>query len=341
MNRSTYQFRLDIACIISFSLLLGACSGQQKLADDLQEYQQRLASVLNVPSQVLQEPTLPPFPSIKHLKKDIPTTTIKLAEFYALKDCQLSTLVAQRNTALGRTQFPSARYQYEVELLTEIQRCLTISEQTEISATLKSWQQQKQNNLPLVWANLFQTSDEVKLALSANSGFILGTDKDGINQTAQAFEYLLQLLSKPQANLSRLEKHLEDLKNYQLPAKIWRSQLILTNNLNQITTWLEHNIELMQCPTGKPSKQVEYISNVFQLFFVEKIQPVASNLNHYQYQLNPIFESLATIAEINTLIKDLLLSHSQQNFEHYQQAIKEHIEFWQKLYKRCGISPNG
>jgi hypothetical protein len=105
--------------------------------------------------------------------------------------------------------------------------------------------------------------------------------------------------------------------------------------------WLEHNIELMQCPSGKSSKQVEYISNVFQLFFIEKIQPIATKLNHYQYQLSPIFESLATHKETDTLIKTLLLTHSQQKFEDYQMAMQKHIQFWQKLYKRCGISPNG
>ena len=342
MNLSIYQKGSGIACVIlPLLMLLAACTGQQKLADDLQEYQQRLASVLNVSAQDLQQPTLPPYPSIKILKKDIPATAIKLSDFYAINDCQLSTLVAQRNTSLGRTQYPSARYNYEVELLTEIQRCLTTSEQREISATLKSWQQQKQHNLPLVWANLLQTSDEIKSALSANSGFIQGTDNDGIHQTVRAFEYLLQLSIKPEANSSNLEEHLENLKNYQLPAKIWRSQLLLTDNLKQITMWLEHNIELMQCPSGKPSKQVEYISNVFQLFFIDKIQPVATNLNHYQYQLSPIFESLAAIEDTDTLIKALLLTHSQQNFEDYQMAIQSHIQFWQKLYKRCGISPNG
>jgi hypothetical protein len=342
LNKKPFPAASRVACIVlPLVLLLTACSGQHKLANDIQDYQQRLAAVLNVPSQDLQKPILAPFPSIKLLKKDIPATTIKLADFYALKNCQLSTLVAQRNTALGRTQYPSARYQYEVELLEEIERCLLNKENSEISATLSSWQQQKQNNLPLVWANLLQISDEVKLALSANSGFIQGTEKDGINQTLQAFEYLSRLLASPQSNSSDLEQHLANLKSYQLPARMWRSQSLLTDNLTHITQWLEHNSTLMKCPSGKASTEVNYLQNVFQLFFVEKIQPVATKINHYQYQLTSVLETIANTPHTNPLIKNMLIKHTQQNFTDYKMSIQTHIQFWQKLYKRCGITPNG
>ncbi|MFT4939396.1 MAG: hypothetical protein ACI88A_002436 [Paraglaciecola sp.] len=342
MNKNTSQAGNNKAFIaLPLIIFLAACTGQQKLANDLHEYQQRLASVLNVPSQVLQKPTLPPYPSIKILKKEIPQTRIKLAEFYALKNCQLSTLVAERNTVLGRTQYPSARYIYEVDLIQEIERCLTTSETSETSATLRNWQRQKQNNLPLVWANLLQTSDEVKLALSANSGFIQGTEKDGIHQTVQAFEYLFQLLDNPQSNSNNLERHLANIKNYQLPARMWRSQLLLTDNLKQITVWLENNSLLMKCPSRKASIEVEYLQNIFKLFFIEKIQPVATRINHYQYQLTPVFENLAVSQNTDMQIKNMLIMHSQQNFIEYEMSIKAHIQFWQKLYKRCGITPNG
>ena len=35
---------------------------------------------------------------------------------------------------------------------------------------------------------------------------------------------------------------------------------------------------------------MDYLTNVFQQFFIEKIQPIASQMNHYQYQLSPILE---------------------------------------------------
>jgi hypothetical protein len=338
------MFLTDInIAFITFPLvmLLAACNGQQKLGNDLQEYQYRMASILNVPSQVLEKPTLPPYPSVKLLKKIIPHSTIKLSEFYALKNCQLSTLVAERNTVLGKLHYPSVRYRYEVELLEEIERCLTNAENNGISASLMSWKQQKQNDLPLVWANLLQTSDEVKYALSSNSGFIKGTEKDGINQTVQAFEYLSHLFSHPDSDLNKLEQHLANLKSYHLPAKLWRSQSLLTHNLTQITQWLELNSELMKCPSGKTSKDVEYLQNVFQLYFAERIQPVATKINHYQYKLAPVFESLTSTQHTDTLIKNILIEHSQQNFINYKKAIQVHIQFWQKLYKRCGITHKG
>ena len=70
-------------------------------------------------------------------------------------------------------------------------------------------------------------------------------------------------------------------------------------------------------------------------------QPVATKINHYQYQLTPVLESLANTPHTDPLIKNMLIKHTQQNFKDYKMSIQMHIQFWQKLYKRCGITPNG
>ncbi len=320
---------------------LSGCNDQQKLHTALKEYQQRMATVLDVPAPIMQTVSLGPYPSIKMLKRTIPASNIRLAEFYQLKNCQLATLIAERNTSLGRTQYPSTRYLYEVKLLQAIEQCLDNQNDQQLTDALRNWQVDKQQKLPLVWSNLLQTSSEIKLALSANQGFIQGNEKDGLNQTLAALRYIKQLRVKPNANGAVLEVHLANLQQFQLPARLWRSQRLLSTNLAQTTQWLKQNEALIHCSEGNTSKKVEYLNNVFQLFFIEKIQPVASKINHYHYKLNTIFSDLIQNQLISPALKEELVRNTGHHFDSYKQTMKQHILFWQGLYKRCGLSPAG
>jgi hypothetical protein len=322
-------------------LLIGmtGCSEQQKLYTALKAYQHRMASVLEVPSPVVPTVGLAAYPSIKTLNRNIPSAHIPLAEFYQLKNCQLATLVAQRNTPLGRTQYPSTRYLYEVELLQAIEPCLNNQDDQPLTGTLRNWQADKQQKLPLAWANLLQTSSEVKQALSANQGFIQGNEQDGLNQTLAALHYLEKLRTEPTANRDMLENHLANLQQYQLPARLWRSQMLLGASLEQTTRWLVRNEKLIQCPKGRTSKTAEYLSNVFQLFFIQKIQAIAGKLNAYHYQLAPLLTQLTTHPQIHPSFSGLILAHLIEGFTTYKTAMDNHIRFWQGLYQRCGLNP--
>ena len=326
---------------VVLALNLGACTDQQRLANDLSEYQIRLAAVLDIEAPEWQKVSLAPYPSIKLLNIDIPETSIQLSELYQFKDCTLATLVAERNTALGRVQYPSTRYVYEVKLIKGIQQCLLQLENTETRAALNELLEYKQKNIALVWTNLIQTSDEIGIAFSTSQGFIQGTAGDGINQTLSAIHYLNSIYTFPDVKQNEMELHLKNMREYGLPAKLWRSQLLLTSNLQKSTQWLEKNKELMLCPNGRASEKVSYLSNVFQMFFIEKIQVLASKLNHYHYTLAPAFDQLMYNKPLSPLFIALLSHYSSVEFDNYKQAMTQHIMFWQNLYKRCGLSPTG
>lgn len=342
MNKNQYNCCYALALIrLIFVISLAGCAEQQSLQTALQTYQQRMAAVLNIPAPKIITVSLSPYPSIKELKQTIPLAKIRLADFYQLKNCQLSTLIAERNTTLGRTQYPSSRYLYEVTVLQAIQQCLDKQDEQSLIKALQHLQSNKQQTLPLVWADLLQTSSEIRQGFSANQGFIIGSDKDGLNQTLAALHYLEKLRTVPQANGFELESHLANIQQYQLPARLWRSQRLLSRNLQQTSRWLKDNEALIQCPGGKTTQELRYLRNVFQLFFIETIQPMASKLNHYHYKLNTVFTKLIQNELISPVLREQLVANTGHHFDHYQHVMKQHILFWQGLYKRCGLSPAG
>ena len=315
------------------------CDSSHTLQTHLQDYQQRMANVLNVDSPNRLTISLPPYPSLRELKRDIPATSIKLFEFYKLQHCELYSLVAERNTSLGNLQLPSTRYIYESHLIDALKQCLIDTTDTKIREQLESWQQAKTQQLPLVWADLIQLSKELKQGFSANFGLIKGNEKDGLSQSKIALNYLIQIEQVRQIDSAELEQHLQYLMNNPLPAKLWLSQLTLSEHLKQSTEWLLLHTKNLQCSGTGSNKKMEYLTNVFQQFFIEKIQPIGSQINHYQYQLSPILEKMLAHPNLSPTFKNYINASNQQGFENYQKAMQQHIYFWQDLFKRCNIRP--
>lgn len=328
------MYRLFIVLVMIFAL---GCDNSHSLQKNLQEYQRRMANVLDVENQDRLTISLPPYPPLRDLKQNIPVTSIKLFEFYNLQHCELYTLVAERNTSLGHFQFPSVRYIYERHLIDALQQCFLDTTDSKSREKLDSWYQSKTQQLPMVWADLIQLSSELKKGFSANSALVEGNEQDGLSQSKEALNYLIQIDHNKQVNSAQLEQHLQNLMNNPLPAKLWLSQLTLVEHLNHSTKWLlQHTVDL-QCSGSK--KKMEYLTNVFQQFFIEAIQPIASQINHYQYQLSPIFEEMMTHPNLSPSFKQYINQSNQQGFKNYQVAMQQHIHFWQDLFKRCNIKP--
>ena len=320
-------------------VLVIGCDSSHSLQNHLQDYQQRMANVLEVESPDNLTISLPPYPALRELKLDIPATTIKLFEFYTLQHCELYSLIAERNTSLGNLQLPSTRYLYERHLLDALRQCLMDTTDTKLREKLTSWEQTKTQQIPMVWADLIQLSSELKQGFSANFGLIKGNEKDGLSLSKVALNYLVQIDKNKHVNSAELEQHLQHLMNNPLPAKLWLSQLTLTKHIHQSTAWLIQHKDQLQCASNESKKKVEYLTNVFQQFFIEKIQPIASQMNHYQYQLSPILENMVVHPKLSPSFKHFINQLNQQGFENYQMAMQQHIHFWQSLFKRCNIKP--
>lgn len=333
------MIRPAVFFLISVGLvLLSSCSGGSKIQTDIAEYQRRLANILDLSINTDSQITSLNFPELNLIRYSIPETLINLPDFYAIQDCQLGILVAQRNTALGKIQLPSFRYVYEVQLLNEMHDCIAAIEDQKQSEKLQQWILLKQQQLPKVWANLIQTSKEIRQQISANQGLISGDQRDKLEDVTTALDYLNSLYHNPVGDTQILEAQLDILRQNTLLANSWRTQNLLMSELKEATVWLQPALELLNCDTPQHQQQATYLANVFEQFFINRIQPLAGQLNYYHYEYSPILRKLKDKDVLRAPFTTLLDSQLGQ-FEDYKQAMREHVELWQGLFKRCGLSP--
>jgi len=319
--------------------LISACDSSPQLAKDLETYQQRLSNVLSSPTPHFIPALLPAYPTLTSLGDDTPDILIKLHEFTDLQYCQLATLIAQRNTTLGKLQLPSTRFIYEKKLLYALQTCIALSDEPALREKLQSWYAHKHDNLPFAWASMLQKSPEIKQALSRNANFISGTEQDGLQTSLAALQYLFKVQTSDDIDSTVLEEHWKTLAQDAFLAKLWRTQILLTQNLATTTKCLEMPDVTAYCQAKTPPKKVDYLSNVFRMYFIEKIQPVATQINYYHYQVSPILDRFLTHAALSDAFKHYISEQHQVGFHAYQTTMQAHIHFWQTLFKVCDISP--
>lgn len=319
------------------SLTLVGCTEKQTVGD-LKEYQKRLANILDADFTWSEPNTTLTFPTMSQLRVSVKETRINLRDYYALQNCSVNTLIAQRNTGLGKTQLPSTRYFYEVELIRGLKQCLQLAKDQQIKSQLKSWIQQKEANLPMVWANLIQTSQEIKQAFSSNQNYLDAEHNDLVEFTL-ALAYLIALPNQNDAEIAKIENSLNVLRETEVTAKLWKTQLLMTNELNNATSILKAHTNNFTCKSNHEKQKATYLKNVFQKIFIEKIQPLAGSIDKSHYALKPVFIDLLLSDHLGPFFKQYI-RQKQADYKDYKLAIQRHVKEWQNLLKRCSLSPN-
>ncbi|WP_421134337.1 DUF3080 family protein [Alteromonas sp. A079] len=362
------SFYLALA-LLTLTLLTG-CFGEDKLKEAVDAYTARLSRVLDTTLTVSAPPESLRFPDRARLHQVIEPININLREFYAIDECELSTLIAQRNTTLGKSQLPSQRFAYESTLnrvLNDCKSALRLQE-SDRYAVVNGWYEKKQAQFGAVWANMIQTSNEMKLGLSV-SDRLLNADKNKDAQASiTALYYLDSLLNSLSENLARndsnstfpdsdtisssnepstpstrlskeIETQLHIIASSRLPATMWNTQTYLTRSLSALTASLEPALEEISCPNGRASDAAKIARNVFYLFFINEIQPIGSALNNYHYKLLPLWQKWQTNNELQPAFKAYISAYTETGFAAYQAAMSNHVVLWQGFLARCNLSP--
>ena len=183
-----------------FLLFITSCSQHQNLPEAMQDYHQRLARILDTEAIDVELSASINFPSKSEVFREPQALNFNFREFYALPNCRLNTLIAERNTGLGKTQLPSQRFIYESDLLIALAECVQISDDEALKNKLTKVLEAKRNQYPNNYANLLQTSDEIVLSFTRSKGFVSGDLSDGLQETQIALQYLHKL---QEANLKK------------------------------------------------------------------------------------------------------------------------------------------
>lgn len=369
--------RAGVISVAMFALL--GCFGGSTVKQSIDDYAARLSRVLDTPlPDSFNDKITTPLPKLADsatLKHAIEGVSINMREFYALQDCELGTVVAERNTSLGKSQLPSQRLVYESKLLNVLKSCeAALTKENEsnqrnaaLAATIASWREQKTQDYSKTWANLVQGSQELRLALNTPERlFSVENNKDALS-SVNALYYINSLSNKElllsdmySSNTassdteteatnennsesiiesSELEQQLKIIRSARLPATLWHTQQTLTQNLSLLTNMLETELDAVSCPEGRASDKAKILRNVFYLFFIEEIQPVGSLVNQYHYKLAPLWEDWLAQPSLHAEFKRYIRQQSQDGFNQYSSVMKAHVNLWQGFLGRCNLSP--
>ena len=369
--------RAGVISVAMFALL--GCFGGSTVKQSIDDYAARLSRVLDAPlPDSFNDKITTPLPKLADsatIKHAIEGVNINLREFYALQDCELGTVVAERNTSLGKSQLPSQRLVYESKLLNVLKSCeAALTKENEsnqrnaaLAATIASWREQKTQDYSKTWANLVQGSQELRLALNTPERlFSVENNKDALS-SVNALYYINSLSNKGlllsdmySSNTassdteteatnennsesiiesSELEQQLKIIRSARLPATLWHTQQTLTQNLSLLTNLLETQLDAVSCPEGRASDKAKILRNVFYLFFIEEIQPVGSLVNQYHYKLAPLWEDWLAQPSLHEEFKRYIRQQSQDGFNQYSSVMKAHVNLWQGFLGRCNLSP--
>ena len=369
--------RAGVISVAMFALL--GCFGGSTVKQSIDDYAARLSRVLDTPlPDSFNDKITTPLPKLADsatLKHTIEGVSINLREFYALQDCELGTVVAERNTSLGKSQLPSQRLVYESKLLNVLKSCeAALTKENEsnqrnaaLAATIASWREQKTQDYSKTWANLVQGSQELRLALNTPERlFSVENNRDALS-SVNALYYINSLSNKElllsdmySSNTassdteteatnennsesiiesSELEQQLKIIRSARLPATLWHTQQTLTQNLSLLTNMLETELDAVSCPEGRASDKAKILRNVFYLFFIEEIQPVGSLVNQYHYKLAPLWEDWLAQPSLHEEFKRYIRQQSQDGFNQYSSVMKAHVNLWQGFLGRCNLSP--
>lgn len=341
MQIKPFDSLLICTCLLS----LVGCSDGQRLPDSFAEYQTRTFRVLSLNDEPIQPSVNITFPAVEQRKITIPSVTMPLRDFYAINGCELAPLIAQRNTALGKVEYPSRRIVYEAQLRDTLQNCINliendadIDDDSSVKSGLEEALTQKQLNFPLTWANLIQNSESIRLSLSFDQRFIQGDATDGFVETTQALQYLYDIKTSPEITHTEIESHIAHLEQFRLPARIFRTTRYLITGLTHVNHILNTYNHDFTCATAQDKDKISIFNNVMNQFFIQELQPIASNTNRYAQVIYPLLQKIVEDEHIDHEMR-MFVQNELALYTKYKQVFAAHVSELQTLLSRCGLRP--
>ncbi len=230
-------------------LMLSGCNGGGESDALLLDYQNRLAELLELEPPARQSPgNIGAFPDRDQRLFEIPETRGGLLDVYALRECHITNLVAQRNNQLGRVAQASQRWLYELTLWRRLDACwdsevpLSLAEADR--ERLANLTDTKTEQLPRAsWNALFDSDEWVKNFSRASS--VLGPDDiEPPPAQLKALAYLREAVLHQfdpdwHPDSSTLEGHLKALQSRPFTAELLRTLLLAEQRLEEASSLIK------------------------------------------------------------------------------------------------------
>lgn len=251
----------QIACPkLGLMLLMAAVAGcGGNVEAQLEAYVEALQEIRTGPSSAPPAPALEPYPDRGSLRLALPDLRVGLLEFIGLDQrCGVGTLIAGRNSALGKVMPVSQRLIYEQTLLLELRDCVASlrardAEPEEI-AEVEGLLQRKSAQLPRVFWNATVAGPEFEKMFSLSGAGQL--DRASLESAGGSTREALDFLVASYPNLgadgrfldqSALETHLQNLTLEGFGGRVLETMAVLTAGLEQAAILVEAPTEAESC----------------------------------------------------------------------------------------------
>ncbi|MBR9905868.1 MAG: DUF3080 family protein [Gammaproteobacteria bacterium] len=306
---------------IALSALLVGC-GDNPAEQQWQAYHQQLADDLAQPGIERADPVnIGDFPERSERLIDIPETRDSLLNVYALRECQITSLVAARNNQLGRVAPPSQQWLYERTLWQRLSACLNSQVPDQLSdedrTRLEQLTATKTAQLPAVsWNAIFDSSEWVKSFARASQP-LSNVDEVALTSQLDAIEYLQQMTDHQfdldwQQDSATLENHLKTLQERPLTAEVLRTLLLASQRLTEANALLTQHSDATHCLRGWETPSVE---------------PLASTAKQWLTAINRLIDAQQVdkpLAIQRYQTRWLSLNNAQAPWGQFQRALTEH-----------------
>lgn len=317
------------------TLLLMGCDGSQSnIEHDFADYIQRVANVQGADMVPLPMEQTQRLPDKRDIQIPLEPLTIGLLDSYELRKCDLFSLIAQRNSVLGKVQDQFRAFDYQVALLQGLERC-----RNEAGLSAKLRQQLtaiiivKQHELPAHWYNLLYTSDAMRSQLSSHQWLQANAEREPVHEALSALHIINNAIRQQQWHhtLPAITPYQEVLEKQVLLGHLKFSLDNLTHWLSAATNQLQRHDAQILCGANRDQTKLNYLRNVFQSSYADKLQPYLADMDSLYLQIEPNLDLFRPL-EQGEYAFDIQRSHQA-----FRLAIKHHQQYWQALFDRCAI----
>ncbi len=341
-----------IVILLALSLLVG-CNPFAQPESMLDEYNQRLARVLDVEPQSTPVPTAPAFPRLRDRVREIEPLSLSMLDFLRLYGCELQFVVGERNSILGRVAHPLTRLDYERRFIIAAETCADTIEREALAEQLTEASSQKRASLPDAAWNAVWGSREIESHFTRSRGALpVGLDRYRVSASARnaaLLERRIQALidGELEHDLSALDDIYQRWLYDPLAGQALRSALLVTTRLEDASDLIEQRLgERPLCHDGRANRQAEIMRNMFSAVYAAEVQPYLADVQRVRRELLPPLLALARFREsspsanfeqyVLTVLDD---STEGSYWQAFDKAIARHTRAWQDLLDQCGMRP--
>jgi len=322
-------------------LLLGGCSAESNLGSD---YTARLENVLDVQVTFTAQP-LPEFPAARQLNVSEAKKAISVREFLSLRECKLHTVLAHRNSLIGKFSEPSQALFSDLDILATGPACLEQIDDKALANKLNGFLADKKTRIANTLARAILGEAENRSFWSVSS--LRDNYPEQLQQetipSIQALDAFADAILKGKYTFSKqeyrlIERHLGHMR-FGDGGMLLSHYFMLANSLEHGNALINERLKRPLCLTDQPSQKAMYFQNVVNQRFIQQLQRRAILLKQRKDQLMPTYLQLEMrLIDYAPEAYQQWVHARDQLLSRGENASKLHARTIQALFRQCGLT---